>query len=190
LVKGSGTLNPLSPTARPAIGAIKRGLVKIARATFAPVEQSGDDRGRRTLRPEHQEAHWNTHKADIAVGRIQSLDAGVGDAPSPQPAHYKGHGKGDGKSTTEGTGKAELLDLIRRDLGHRREHQRWQSEINREPIEIVGRRLVEHAEESADEPGKDQREDRQCGVEDGVHGGYPGRFGPAGQLENLFFSSR
>src|SRR5215470_676241 len=39
LRNGAGTVRLLRPTARPATGAMKSGLVKIARATLAPVDQ-------------------------------------------------------------------------------------------------------------------------------------------------------
>ena len=80
-------------------------------------------------------------------------------------ADRKTHGKAAAKRGDE----TELAHLVRRDLGHRHEHQRGKRQIDREAVEIVGRGAIEHAEIAADESGQDQREDRQCGVQYGVH---------------------
>ena len=105
LVTGAGKVTPLRPTQSPASGASRSGLVSKERTTLAPVdqkllyflqidfdhddreqeqdaggEQGGDDRGRRAVWSEHQEAHRNAHEADIAVAGVQPFDAGIGDA--------------------------------------------------------------------------------------------------------------
>ena len=87
----------------------------------------------------------------------------------------KATAKRDGKAAAKRADEAELPHLVRRDLRHRNEHQRRQRQIDREAIEVVGRHAIEHAEIAADESGQDQREDRQCGVEDGLHKANPGR---------------
>ena len=81
----------------------------------------------------------------------------------------KADGKTHGKAAAKRADEAELAHLVRGDLGHRHEHQRGQRQIDREAIEIVGRGAIEHAEIAADKSGEDQREDRQCGIQYGVH---------------------
>ena len=110
----------------------------------------------------HEQAHRDAHEADIAVTGIQSLDTGIGNTPATQAADQEGDCKTDREAAAERCDEPELPHLIGSDLGHRDEHQRGQCKINREPIEVVGRRTIEHTEISANESGQDQREDRQC----------------------------
>ena len=72
LRNGAGTVRPVKPTARPATGAIRSGLVKIARATLAPVDQK--------LSPFWRSISMMTiasRNSTQAVNSVAMIDAGV-----------------------------------------------------------------------------------------------------------------
>ena len=74
--------------------------------------------------PEHEKAHRNAHKANIAVPGIQPLDTRIRNAPPAPAAETEPECEGDGDAAGKRQCKSQLADLVGGDLGHRHEHQR------------------------------------------------------------------